>query len=114
MAQSQTLQLQYLYALNFYLMKVLPLMKGWTRPQKMQGSRIQKQWLKSAILAIFQKGPRWPCPVSAALKNSNLKTNAKTMISSIYISMHPQVPQGCQKKRHYQLNKLIEVWCAKI
>ena len=27
------------------------------------------QGLKSAILTIFQKGPRWPCPVSAALKN---------------------------------------------
>ena len=24
---------------------------------------------KSAILAIFQKGPGWPCPDSAALKN---------------------------------------------
>jgi hypothetical protein len=24
--------------------------------------------LKSAILAIFQKGLGWPCPVSAALK----------------------------------------------
>ena len=26
--------------------------------------------LKSAILAIFQKGLGWPCPVSAALKNA--------------------------------------------
>ena len=25
--------------------------------------------LKSAILAFFQKGLGWPCPVSAALKN---------------------------------------------
>ena len=25
--------------------------------------------LKSVILAIFQKGLGWPCPVSAALKN---------------------------------------------
>ena len=25
--------------------------------------------LKSAILAIFQTGPGWPCTVSAALKN---------------------------------------------
>ena len=24
---------------------------------------------KSAILAIFQEGPGWPCPDSAALKN---------------------------------------------
>ena len=27
--------------------------------------------LKSAILAIFQKGLEWPCPVSAALKNAS-------------------------------------------
>ena len=27
------------------------------------------QGLKSAILAIFQRGPQWPCPVSTALKN---------------------------------------------
>ena len=27
------------------------------------------QGLKSAILAIFKKGPGWPCPVSVALKN---------------------------------------------
>ena len=27
------------------------------------------QGLKSAILAIFQRGPGWPCPVSTALKN---------------------------------------------
>ena len=27
--------------------------------------------LKSAILAIFQKGLGWPCPVSAALKNAS-------------------------------------------
>ena len=27
------------------------------------------QGLKSAILAIFQRGPGWPCLVSAALKN---------------------------------------------
>ena len=27
------------------------------------------QGLKSAILAIFQTGPGWPCSVSAALKN---------------------------------------------
>ena len=27
------------------------------------------QGLKSAILAIFQTGPGWPCTVSAALKN---------------------------------------------
>ena len=27
--------------------------------------------LKSAILAIFQRGLGWPCPVSAALKNAS-------------------------------------------
>ena len=27
------------------------------------------QGFKSAILAIFQNGLGWPCPVSAALKN---------------------------------------------
>ena len=30
------------------------------------------QGLKSAILAIFQNGPGWPCHVSTALKNSLL------------------------------------------
>ena len=34
------------------------------------------------------------------------------MISSIWT--RPQGPQGCQKKRHYPLNKLVEIWCAKI
>ena len=29
------------------------------------------QQLESAILAIFQKGLEWPCPVSAALKNAS-------------------------------------------
>jgi hypothetical protein len=27
--------------------------------------------LKKAILAVFQTGQRWPCPVSAALKNAS-------------------------------------------
>jgi hypothetical protein len=27
--------------------------------------------IKSANLAIFQKGLQWPCPVSAALKNAS-------------------------------------------
>ena len=31
--------------------------------------------LKSAILAIFQKGLGWPCPVSAALKNAPKNSN---------------------------------------
>ena len=35
-----------------------------------------------------------------------LKTNTKTLC--------PQGSQGCQKKRHYPLNKLMEVRCAKI
>ena len=30
---------------------------------------------KSAILAIFQKGPGWPCPDSAALKNPSQDFN---------------------------------------
>ena len=30
------------------------------------------QELKSAILAIFQRGLGWPCPVSAALKNPSV------------------------------------------
>ena len=30
------------------------------------------QGLKSAILAIFQRGPGWPCAVSAALKNPSV------------------------------------------
>ena len=30
------------------------------------------QGLKSAIMAIFQRGPGWPCPVSTALKNPSL------------------------------------------
>ena len=41
-----------------------------------------------------------------------LKTDTKTLISSKW--MCPQGPQGCQKKRHCPLNKLMEVWCAKI
>ena len=41
-----------------------------------------------------------------------LKTNTKSMISSIW--MWPQGPQGCQKKCHHPLNKLMEVWCANI
>ena len=28
--------------------------------------------LKSAFLAIFQRGPGWPCPVNAALKNPSV------------------------------------------
>ena len=28
-------------------------------------------WIKSAILAIFQAGLGWPCPVNAALKNAS-------------------------------------------
>ena len=42
----------------------------------------------------------------------NLKTNTKTIISSIWMRL--QGPQGCQKMRHHPLNKLMEVWCAKI
>ena len=35
------------------------------------------QGLKSAILAIFQTGPEWPCPVSTALKNPSLDFKKK-------------------------------------
>ena len=42
---------------------------------KYHGIQIQNsnsmQRLKTAILAIFQKGLGWPCPVSAALKNAS-------------------------------------------
>ena len=31
--------------------------------------------VKSAILAIFQRGPGWPCPVSAAIKNPSHELN---------------------------------------
>ena len=41
-----------------------------------------------------------------------LKTNTKKMISSLWT--RPQEHQGCQKKRHYPLNKLMEAWCTKI
>ena len=40
------------------------------------------------------------------------KTDTKIMISSLW--MRPQEPQGCQKKSHYSLNKLMEVWCSNI
>ena len=36
-------------------------------PKKFQIPCMQE--LNSAILAIFQRGPGWPCPVSTALKN---------------------------------------------
>ena len=50
--------------------------------------------------------------IGGATKQKNLKTNTKTMISSIW--MHLQGPHGCQKMCHHPLNKLMEVWCAKI
>jgi hypothetical protein len=50
--------------------------------------------------------------VGGATTQKNLKTNAKTFISSIWI--RPKGPQGCQKMRLYPLNMPFEVWCAKI
>jgi hypothetical protein len=41
-----------------------------------------------------------------------LKTNTKTLISSIWI--RPQGPQECQKMRLHPLKMPFEVWCAKI
>ena len=41
-----------------------------------------------------------------------LKTNTKTLISSIY--MWAQGPHWCQKMRQDPLNMPFEVWCAKI
>ena len=50
--------------------------------------------------------------IGGATTQKNLKTNTKTMISSIW--MRPQEPQGCQKMRQDPLNMPVEVWCAKI
>ena len=47
--------------------------------------------------------------IGGATTQKNLKTNTKTMISSIW--MRPQGPQGCQKKLHHPLNKLMKkIW----
>ena len=50
--------------------------------------------------------------VGGATTQKNLKTNIKTLISSIWI--RPQGPQGCQKMPLHPLNTPFEVWCAKI
>ena len=50
--------------------------------------------------------------IGGATTQKNLKTNTKTLISSIWI--RPQRPQGCQEKRQDPLNMPFEVWCAKI
>jgi hypothetical protein len=50
--------------------------------------------------------------IGGATTQKKLKTNTKTLISSIWI--HPQESQGCQKMRKDLLNTPIEVWCAKI
>ena len=33
-------------------------------PERKLAKCTSVQWFKSVILAIFQKGPGWPCPVS--------------------------------------------------
>jgi hypothetical protein len=50
--------------------------------------------------------------VGGATTQKNLKTNTKTLISSIWI--RPQGPQGCQKMPLHPINMPFEVWCAKI
>ena len=46
------------------------------------------QGLKSAILAIFQKWPGWPCPVSMALKSPSLNfKNSFVFGSDEFIAM---------------------------
>ena len=50
--------------------------------------------------------------IGGATAQKNLKTNTKTLISSIWT--HPWGPQGCQKMRQDPLNMPFEVWCAKI
>ena len=57
-------------SLGYFLVKIIQwhfhgASKEGIWPQKITNSI---QWIKSAILAFFQKGPGWPCPVSAALK----------------------------------------------
>ena len=39
------------------------------------------QGLKSAILAFFQRGPGWPCLVSAALKNPSVELELKILFA---------------------------------
>ena len=45
------------------------------------------QGLKSAILAIFQTGPGWPCPVSTALKNTCWITKLFALGSYEFLAM---------------------------
>jgi hypothetical protein len=47
-----------------------------------------------------------------ATTQKNLKTNTKTLTSSIWI--HPQGSQGCQKMCQGPLNTPFEIWCDKI
>jgi hypothetical protein len=49
-------------------------------------------WLKSAILAIFQKSANWldwPCPVSAALQNRQQDLFFSFILSFILLNMKP-------------------------
>ena len=50
--------------------------------------------------------------VGGATTQEKLKTNAKTLISSIWIC--PQRPQGWQRKPQDPLNMPFKVWCANI
>ena len=42
------------------------------------------QGLKSVILAIFQRGPEWPCPVTGALKNPSLDLKSSFWFSFLW------------------------------
>ena len=66
----------------------------------------QQRWLQYFFLNYLKK------VLGGATTQKNLKTNIKTMISSIWTC--PQGLQGCWKKRHRPLNKVMEIWCTKI
>ena len=54
--------------------------------------------LKSAILAIFQKLPGWPCPVIATLRNGSLKKDDLCILIIFFFNMKPlseTVPRLC-------------------
>ena len=45
------------------------------------------QELKSAILAIFQTGPEWPCPISMALNNPSKDFKKKFLFCFEFLAM---------------------------
>ena len=55
----------------FGLSHLVALSKHFKRSNLAQKNLNYMHGLKSAILAIFQKGLGWPCPVSVALKNAS-------------------------------------------